>query len=629
MKRIFLFLLALFLAPMAFGQGVAIRANSGLGTNTAFWGSITNSGTWTMGDFRVSIPIAGSWDMSDLSGPTTILAYTRSTDQWTFPENVEIQEQLTVAPGQDPLALHVVDGGSNYLGGINVVSNLTVLELGAAPGAPVSGRGSVYAKSSDGKLYYKDDAGTEYDLTANSGAATAFNDIADASAAGIIAFGAFNQGLTSTLDGGTILGTTNTDADLATDTIVFALAFNDGADANGIFARFVDDADGTPRTVFEVSQTGLTLAVPITTTGNGTFGSGNSGHVDFGATGVRGGGTNGVFTFTGLGDGADEAFALDVNTTANTLGISSTTGGNMWIFTGIDLQVAGRAYNEGTWNGSLRVPTEDAVRDKIESMTGTPGGAGTQVQFNDSGVFGGDPGLTFTKATDILKLGTSDARLDLGDTGVSLLSTNGNLVIKGNGDGADENLEINVNDSANRVLLQSGTGVTNIDTGTIGIDGDGATNFFGALYTADNKRLNQGLAVYAAGTAYAMTASDAAVDFGTTDPALVLDSAGTYLIFGRANLKYNAATYAGSQTATIKLRRTNNTAADLANSSTVASLRIITAITDTVGVMPLAPVLYTTANADDSITLFGQLSAAPSAGSVDVTEASVVAIRLF
>lgn len=37
---------------------------------------------------------------------------------------------------------------------------------------------------------------------------------------------------------------------------------------------------------------------------------------------------------------------------------------------------------------------------------GTPGGSNTQVQFNDSGSFGGDSGLTYNKTTDVLSAGT-------------------------------------------------------------------------------------------------------------------------------------------------------------------------------------------------------------------------------
>jgi hypothetical protein len=135
------------------------------------------------------------------------------------------------------------------------------------------------------------------------------------------------------------------------------------------------------------------------------------------------------------------------------------------------------------------------------------------------------------------------------------------------------------------------------------------------------------LAVYAAGTAYSLTASDALVDFGTTDPTITFATAGTYMLMGRAFLKYTGATFAANQTATLHLRRTNNTPADIANATTTATLRIITGISDTVGVMPFPPVIYT-ATAGDIISIYGAVSATPSAGSVDCTEASIIAIRL-
>jgi len=47
-----------------------------------------------------------------------------------------------------------------------------------------------------------------------------------------------------------------------------------------------------------------------------------------------------------------------------------------------------------------------SARDRvIPSGGGTPGGSNTQVQFNDSGVFGGDAGLTFNKTTNMLSAG--------------------------------------------------------------------------------------------------------------------------------------------------------------------------------------------------------------------------------
>lgn len=140
---------------------------------------------------------------------------------------------------------------------------------------------------------------------------------------------------------------------------------------------------------------------------------------------------------------------------------------------------------------------------------------------------------------------------------------------------------------------------------------------------------NYSLAVYAAGTAYSLTGTSAALDFGTTDPVLTINKAGTYLITARANLEYVGATFAANQTATLKLRRTNNTAADLTGSSTALGTNIVTTVDGVLAVVNLPGVLYTTANVDDAITIYGDVSVVPSAGSLDATEASIVAVRLY
>lgn len=135
--------------------------------------------------------------------------------------------------------------------------------------------------------------------------------------------------------------------------------------------------------------------------------------------------------------------------------------------------------------------------------------------------------------------------------------------------------------------------------------------------------------VYAAGTAYQVTNSSAAVDFGTTDPSLTLNAPGTWLIMSRATLKYNAATFAANRTITLKLRRTNNTAADVTGASTAVPTRVTDTVTDLFGPLVIPPVLYSTDNAGDIIAMYIGASAAPSAGSLDVTEAEIIAIRLY
>lgn len=49
------------------------------------------------------------------------------------------------------------------------------------------------------------------------------------------------------------------------------------------------------------------------------------------------------------------------------------------------------------WNGTNWIPAACGT-----GGSGTPGGATTQVQFNDAGAFGGDAGLTYNKTTDVL-----------------------------------------------------------------------------------------------------------------------------------------------------------------------------------------------------------------------------------
>lgn len=136
------------------------------------------------------------------------------------------------------------------------------------------------------------------------------------------------------------------------------------------------------------------------------------------------------------------------------------------------------------------------------------------------------------------------------------------------------------------------------------------------------------LTVYAAGTAYQLTNTAALLDFGTTDPSLTITVAGTYLILARVRYDYNAATFAAVRTITTKLRRTNNTPADLTNGSSGWITEIITTLSYTAMIQELPPVVYVTANTDDVIQIWGSIDTVPSAGSLDAVEAEIVAIRI-
>lgn len=133
--------------------------------------------------------------------------------------------------------------------------------------------------------------------------------------------------------------------------------------------------------------------------------------------------------------------------------------------------------------------------------------------------------------------------------------------------------------------------------------------------------------VYAAGSVYTLTASDALTHFGTTDPTITV-TPGTYIIQARVTAIYNAATYIANQTITAHLRKTSGTSADVANGTTTEKLRIITTVTDSVGSMVIPSVVYTTMS-NDTISIYSSVSATPSAGSVQITEASILAIKIL
>lgn len=133
------------------------------------------------------------------------------------------------------------------------------------------------------------------------------------------------------------------------------------------------------------------------------------------------------------------------------------------------------------------------------------------------------------------------------------------------------------------------------------------------------------VAATAAGTAYTLTATSAAAVFGTTSPSITITAPGTYLLLARAQARHNGATFAASRTVTHKMRRTNNTAAD------VASLTCVTGIVTTLTAALMEHswwAVYTTTNSNDVVTIFSDVSVLPTAGTLDLAEASIIAVRI-
>ena len=132
-----------------------------------------------------------------------------------------------------------------------------------------------------------------------------------------------------------------------------------------------------------------------------------------------------------------------------------------------------------------------------------------------------------------------------------------------------------------------------------------------------------------AGNPYTITTVFAQVTFaGGTNPTVTLDKAGTWAIKARVRVTRNNSTHIGLHNISLKLRRSNNTAADVTHALTkyADDPHSASNASEVAGTLP--EVLYTTANTTDIIQLWALLDVAASSGSHQVTEADIEAYFL-
>jgi hypothetical protein len=129
---------------------------------------------------------------------------------------------------------------------------------------------------------------------------------------------------------------------------------------------------------------------------------------------------------------------------------------------------------------------------------------------------------------------------------------------------------------------------------------------------------------YVTGGSQALTNSS--VQLLTTN--VTLTTIGSYLLMARLRLDFVGATFAANQTVTIKLREVTNGPADLANTTVGLGTGTPTTVSSTMAAVSFPPVIYAAA-ANDKIEIFGVVSVAPGAGSLQAIEGSIVAIKLF
>ena len=249
------------------------------------------------------------------------------------------------------------------------------------------------------------------------------------------------------------------------------------------------------------------------------------------------------------------------------------------------------------------------------------GGTG---QFADGSA--ASPSLTLVSDTDTGFYRDSSNVLKFTAAGVYSLALSASGAISGTQGGNSIQL-----DSAGAIILTASGTNQNI---TVTPSGTGATNFSTAINVTGeiqsvSARVNYNLSTYGAGTAYSLTNTAAAVVFGTTNPVIVLDKTGTYRINAQIHLAYTGATIV-AETASVKVRRTNNTAADL-SAIVVIDLPVATTLTYNYGIIPIPPFYVTTANTNDSITIFASVSATLGVGTINATAigTSIIAERMY
>lgn len=211
----------------------------------------------------------------------------------------------------------------------------------------------------------------------------------------------------------------------------------------------------------------------------------------------------------------------------------------------------------------------------------------------------------------------------------------GNHSVQGYLDGTDT---ASLSNRINNIALTPGptgstgpTGLTGATgpTGSAGSNGsNGATGATGPTGETGGYAGVTNYKAYSAGTVYTLTTSSQKVDFGTTDPVITITSPGTYLITTNVKLEYSGLTTA-LNACSLKLRRTNNTAADLTNAVTTYSVPAVTLLTGTGGDCDIPGIIYTTSNSNDVIEMWGNRSGGLTVGSINVGEASIVAVRIY
>ncbi len=177
---------------------------------------------------------------------------------------------------------------------------------------------------------------------------------------------------------------------------------------------------------------------------------------------------DGALTLLGLGNGSDEDLVINLDDTANTVVLSSTTGvtaldtgagiglntGNVYLYEAKTLQFEGTTADNYETTITVIDPTADRTWSIPDSASDTFVGIGA----------------TQTLSAKTLASPVVTTQIDLGTAGVRVSDDgDGAITFLGQGNGSDEDLKLNFDDTSNTVVVTSSTGVSSIDFGTISL----------------------------------------------------------------------------------------------------------------------------------------------------------------
>lgn len=164
-----------------------------------------------------------------------------------------------------------------------------------------------------------------------------------------------------------------------------------------------------------------------------------------------------------------------------------------------------------------------------------------------------------------------------------------------------------------------------LDDGNTGLESDFLESLRGP---AGSTSVGTG-GVTASGNVYPMTTTYQLLNFGGTDPVLTLPSAAgdKFIIFCRVQYNYNAATFTATRNVTTRLHRSNNTPDDVSGGAVIHKTDVITTKTYTFQDFTLF-VPYVAVGTNDILELWGYVSTAPSAGSLDCVAAQITYLKL-